>query len=56
MKRIACGDGFIAAVKEAAVFDTLSEILAGNINYLLAEAYPSDRLDRHFEAHDMVAL
>jgi aminoglycoside 3-N-acetyltransferase len=56
MKRAPCGDTFLSAVDEPAVFDTLSECLAEDIDYLLEGPHPRGPLDRHFEAHDMVAL
>jgi aminoglycoside 3-N-acetyltransferase len=56
MSRVACGNGFISAVDEPIVYDTVAQMLDRNIDYFLAEPYPRDQLDRHFQARNMVAL
>jgi aminoglycoside 3-N-acetyltransferase len=56
MTRVRCGDAFVFAVDEPVVYETLAQILDRDIDFLLAEPYPRDNLDRHFEAHNMVAL
>lgn len=56
MVRVPCGDGFISAIDEPAVYETLSAILAKDINYLLEVPFAAENPDRHFEARNMVAL
>jgi aminoglycoside 3-N-acetyltransferase len=56
MLKAPCGNSFVYTVDERFVYETLSEILHNDIDYLLAEPYPRDQLEPCFEVHDMVAL
>jgi aminoglycoside 3-N-acetyltransferase len=56
LRKVACGDSFIAAIDERAVYDGVAERLCDDIDYFLATPYPRDRLDTTFQARDMIAL
>jgi aminoglycoside 3-N-acetyltransferase len=56
MKKETCGDTTIASIDEKTAYESISSKIKEDIDYLLAEPYPRDSLDRKFAIENMVAL
>ena len=56
MKKETCGDTTIAVIDEPTAYEAISSRIKEDIDYLLAEPYPRNGLDRTFAVKNMVAL